>query len=208
MKTLLSTLALLLCIATVPAKADTILTFTGGVGANDGYPYSFTVNGVAQSLMCISDFTHIQNGESWSVNVYSPSTAPIGSVPGESTGVTTKDFEEAAYLYEEAVLNPSDTDFQNAAWDVMNPNNVGGGNQTGASITTVLNAAALNATAANTANVAVYIFNGKTISGQYGDEAPQIFLGTVSPAPEPSSLLLLGSGFVGLVGVIRKRVAV
>lgn len=187
------------------------LVFTGGTGSGDAYPYSFTVNGVPVSLMCISDFTYIQGGESWTADVYRPSTAPLTGVgePVSSSGVSTKDFLAAAWLFDNAVTHPSNELLDNEeAWYILDQNGQGSfGQQFSGNLLVAGPAnALLGETRTGPGNVVIYIWDGNTsdISGQYGNDDPQIFLG-IAATPEPGSLVLLGSGLLLFAGFLYRR---
>lgn len=186
-------------------KAD--LYFTGPVGPNNGYGYVTTVTGGpnpgVQDMMCITDFQYINYNESWTANVYTPETAPLAG-PGEpvsGSGITTEDLIEAAWLFDWATANPSNTDYNRLAWYLLDNS---GENSTASSLfsTYFPDGAPL----AGPGNVLIYIWDGTTpIGNQYGSDDPQIFLGST---PEPGSLLLLGSGLLTLAGGLyrnRKR---
>ena len=46
---------------------------------------------------------------------------------------------------------------------------------------------------------------GNAASGDYKDFAVMVESVTPSPAPEPATMLLFGTGMAGLVGMVRKR---
>jgi hypothetical protein len=209
----ISACCFLLSLNPLKANATTAkLVFTGSTGPGDAYPYSFTVNGVPVSLMCVTDFEYIQNGESCTADVYTPSTAPTypPSVPGEpvaSSGLTRQDFLAVAWLFDNAVANPANELLDNEeAWYILDQNGQGefGTQFSGNPAVTGPANKLLGETLTDPGNVLVYIWDGNPndISGQYGSDDPQIFLG---PTPEPSSLLLLGSGMLLFAGFLYRR---
>jgi PEP-CTERM motif len=192
----LSALLPVICLALLinVAHADT-LTFNNNPTGEIG-PYNLTLNSTPLSLFCMNDQNFIKSGESWGVNVVNGS-AFVGSAVG-STGFM---YEEEAYIYSQ-FNGTNATDIQDALWTIFDP---GTSNTDANSPSLVLAAAAFNGyTSAFLSNTTFYIWDGGSITNQYGDYAPQDFVG-VSQTPEPSSLVLLGSGALGLAGAVRRK---
>lgn len=202
--------AFCLVVLSVSAKADT-LKFNGS--SSEIGPYSMTLDGTTQvNLFCMDDQREIQQGESWNVNIVNGS-----SYFGSASGSSGFEYEEEAFILSQLGQASnghggtySNTDVQNAIWKIFDPSENIYGDRNAQQLVSL--AAGFDGyTQSFLSGYDFYIPTGTGITNGYGLGLPQEMIGTALPGtvptPEPSSLLLMGSGLAGLAGLVRRKFA-
>lgn len=223
-----SAFSALLWFSPLKAGATTVdMKFDGTGGNSSGgvqtYPYYFTI-GTSKTeipLLCVSFQDSIKSGETWEADVYAIGTSQT------LTGLSLTEQEEDAWLDSQILATGASStavsDAQWAAWVVGDSSqlttyylehNLGLSSSTVGAIDTDISEALAFAGNSKTdlagdpsfyAGYELYV----PIAGTqpWGDGIPQTFIGpTPTVAPEPSSLVLFGSGLLSAAGALyRKR---
>ncbi len=202
-----SALCVLLLLSPQRVYADSVTLTSISFGPHSGnwmgadvYPYEFSVNGTSTvPLMCLSFESDVFIGESWKANT-ELATASI-------------QFEEAAYIFSQIGTAGAET-VNWANWKLFDPSltdaellATGLSSLEVSNIDSLLNSALTNVPGnPNLINYSDYLIYVPVDGSQpEGDSTPQILIGEVTPTPEPDSLVLFGSGLLGLAALLFMR---
>jgi len=186
---------LVLGVMALPVMAGTVnMQFTGLPTGNNywgvaSYPYNISVNdGTNQWMMCIGYYEHIEGWETWQANVVSVGSLDPAAYPLDY---------QAAFLFEMAVADHgADPNINAAAWYLFE----GAPSLTPEAQALVTLAQGQSFTAGEFADVLLYSAIPGTENTNLG--RAQDFL---SSTPEPGTLMMFGSGMIGLAGVLRRK---
>jgi len=192
------------------ALAETVHMDFLGHANTDGYPsypWYFKVNGVKTDLMCDTFQNLNVKGETWEANV-------TNILSGQGLfGNKLKDYKAAAIVFSDELFHGANAHYaQEAIWALFDPAvKKTKGWDAGA---LALYNAALAAVSKTPLSFYQNYFIYTPIAGTQhcpphakSCGTPQEFIGYGSPVPEPSTLVLIGTGILGLAGILRKKLA-
>jgi len=178
------------------ASADTVRLVRFGdpiPGFGSGGPFQGTLNGNSIAMVCVSFDRRVTLNQTWEVTVNGLTASGVANALYGGQADALFKYQQAAFLTDQLALHPDQkADIQVAIWNIFNP----GTPDTAGSGAWLALAASQNFNGYDFSRFRILTPTDRSRRG------PQEMLTTV---PEPTTMLLLGTGLAAIGAKFRKR---